>query len=78
MAARETLLCSLYTKGIELKNEYIIKFKLETLYVQLKNDCVGRRIVFWVKVTKSRNLTFAYKKYGNVEVMNACSLQQLI
>ena len=33
------------TKGIELKNEYIVKFKFETLYVQFKNDPVGRRIV---------------------------------
>ena len=33
------------TKGIELKNEYIVKFESETLYVQVRNDPVGRRKV---------------------------------
>ena len=33
---------------------------------------------FWVKVTKSRILTIAFKKYGNVEVTNARSLLQRI
>ena len=33
---------------------------------------------FLLKVTESRNLTFAFKKYGNVEVINARSLLQRI
>ena len=33
------------TKEIELENEYIVKFEFETLYVQFRNDPVGRRQV---------------------------------
>ena len=34
------------TKGIELKNEYIVKFEFKILYGQFRNDPVGRRKVF--------------------------------
>ena len=49
----EKIIC---TKGIELKNEYIIKFEFKTLYAQFKNDPTGRRKVFLSEgdeVTKS-------------------------
>ena len=44
------------TKGIELKDEYIVQFELKILYAQFGNDPVDKRKVFLSEsdeVTKS-------------------------
>ena len=40
------------SKGIELKNEYIVKFEFKTLYAYFRNDPVGRRKVFLSKINE--------------------------
>ena len=58
------------SNGLSWKTSYIVKFR---------NDPVGRiKVFFWVKETESRNLTFEFKKYGNVEIISARSLLQRI
>ena len=52
VAARESLLCSLQKSFCSKPYTYSLEMILS----------VGQKC-FWVKVTKSRNLTFAFKKY---------------